>query len=178
MVEPEVKLELWRTERVFVREVQGKYSELVRKLYERPRVVKGKKILFKEGPVFFNKFLLSPKIASPIATQAFEVHIEALAPGGKSQRHTHMNSANVYVLEGTGYDIHDGVRLDWKAGDAFVIRNNCVHQHFNADSKRPARVLIIKSKPLFMFFNLFFQKNIDWPSESILPGWEGWTPDK
>jgi len=178
MAEGEIRYDYWQKERVFVRPVQGKYSELFNKLYTQPRVFKSKKIRSTGGPVNFNKFVISPQITSaPIATQAIETHIITLAPGGKSQKHGHMNSAIVYVLEGRGYDIHDGVRLDWQAGDAYIIRNGCVHQHFNSDPNHPVRALIMKSKPLFMFFNLIFQRTVEWPPDKASPGWEGWNPD-
>ena len=48
-----------------------------------------------------------------------------------------MNEAAFYILDGEGYEIHDGIRYDWKAGDVAIVHNNCVHQHFNAS--RPSR---------------------------------------
>jgi len=35
----------------------------------------------------------------------------------RSDEHGHLNSAVFYVIKGRGYDIHDGRRIDWKAGD-------------------------------------------------------------
>ena len=55
------------------------------------------------------------------------------APGGYGQKHGHMNSAVFYVLKGKGHDVHDGRRLDWEAGDALIVENACVHQHFSDD---------------------------------------------
>src|SRR5437016_49634 len=80
------------------------------------------------------------------------------APGGKSQKHGHVNEAAFYILDGAGYEIHDGVRYDWKAGDVAIVHNNCVHQHFNASDTKPARALVMKTKPMFMFMNMLFQK--------------------
>ena len=92
-----------------------------------------------------------------------EVHLITLAPGGFGQKHGHMNSAVMYVLDGRGYDIHDRKRLDWQAGDVLIVENGCVHQHFNLDPDKPGRVLVIKGKPLFLFFNLVFQKTVKLP---------------
>jgi hypothetical protein len=36
-----------------------------------------------------------------------------------------------------------------------------VHQHFNADPERPARALVIKTKPMYMFMNMLFQKQVE-----------------
>jgi len=79
--------------------------------------------------------VINPQSAS--VTQTIETHIDVLAPGGYGQEHCHMNSAVMYVLEGKGYDVHGGVRHDWEAGDAAIVENACVHQHFNDDDIDP-----------------------------------------
>jgi gentisate 1,2-dioxygenase len=164
----------WTERRVFVRELKGKYEELYKKIYEAPRVYKTKGVPFDGGPVLFEKDGIRPFTTE--VCQSIETHFVCLAPGGRSQKHGHMNSAVVYVLEGKGHDIHDGERLDWEAGDAYVIKDGCVHQHFNDDPSRPALAVIFKAKPLFMFFNLLFQRNVEFPPDKPLPGWEGWRP--
>jgi hypothetical protein len=40
------------------------------------------------------------------------------------------------------------------------VHNACVHQHFNASATEPARALVIKTKPMFMFMGLYFQHNV------------------
>ncbi len=157
----EIAYPQWQKERTFVQSVSGKYSELFKKLYQQPRVFKTR-----DWPPSGKgaRFIISPQNTSlPLVTQAMEVHISSLAPGAQSQKHGHMNSAVMYVLEGRGYDIHDRKRLDWQAGDALIVGNGCVHQHFNADPDKPASLLVIKSKPLFIFFNLVFQKTVKLP---------------
>jgi hypothetical protein len=52
------------------------------------------------------------------------------------------------------------VRYDWKAGDIAIVHNNCVHQHFNASAKEPARALVIKTKPMYLFMNMLFQHTV------------------
>jgi len=69
-----------------------------------------------------------------------------------------VNEAAFYILDGEGYEIHDGVRYDWKAGDVAIVHNNCVHQHFNADPAKPARALVMKPKPMILFMNMLFQQ--------------------
>jgi len=41
------------------------------------------------------------------------------------------------------------------------VHNNCVHQHFNASPERPARALVIKTKPMYMFMNMLFQQLVE-----------------
>ena len=76
-----------------------------------------------------------------------------------------------YVLKGRGHDVHDGRRIDWKAGDVMIVENGCVHQHFN-DSPTRRRLLVFKAKPLFLFMHLLFQKIVAWPSNTPPEGAE------
>lgn len=171
----QVQWERWQKKRVFVREISGKYAEVYRSLLEQPRVYKSKDMPFKGGPTKFGKNIVNPQ--RTMITQVIETHIDVLAPGSFGQKHGHMNSAVFYILDGKGYDIHDGVRYDWSAGDACIVENACVHQHFNADPNHPARIVIFKAKPLFLFFNLLFQKNVHYPPADPMPGWENFKPE-
>jgi len=88
-----------------------------------------------------------------------------------------VNEAAFYILDGEGYEIHDGIRYDWKAGDIAIVHNNCVHQHFNASATRPARALVIKTKPMYMFMNMLFQQSvIPRPKEAAGPAGVGFEP--
>src|SRR5436853_5735542 len=146
-----------KKDRVFVRGIEGQYSlkdELAR-LRSRPRVIKGRDVTFNGGPQSFSEHFVEPVDG---LGQTLHVHLEEYAPGGRTQKHGHVNEAAFYILDGTGYEVHDGVRYDWKAGDVAIVHNNCVHQHFNADPLKPARALVIKTKPMYMFMNMLFQK--------------------
>jgi len=101
-----------------------------------PRVIKGKDLLFNDGPQSFSKHFIEPVDGM---TQTLHVHLEEYGPGGRTQKHGHVNEAAFYILDGQGYEIHDGVRYDWSAGDVAIVHMNCVHQHFNADPVKPAR---------------------------------------
>ena len=100
-------------------------------------------------------------------------HLEEYGPGGRSQKHGHVNEAAFYILDGDGYEIHDGIRYDWTAGDIAIVHNNCVHQHFNASNTKPARALVIKTKPMYMFMNMLFQQQVEPRPSEPAPGGEG-----
>ena len=122
-----------KKDRVFVRGIQGQYSlkEELARLRAMPRVRKGSSIKFIDGPQTFSRHYVEPKDG---ITQTFHLHLEEYGPGGRSQKHGHVNEAAFYILDGEGYEIHDGIRYDWKAGDIAIVHNNCVHQHFNASA--------------------------------------------
>lgn len=146
--------------RVFVRGIQGDYglSKELERLRAMPRVRKAKEIKFVDGPQAYSRHYVEPKDG---ITQTFHLHLEEYGPGGKSQKHGHVNEAAFYILDGAGYEIHDDERYDWTAGDVVIVHNNCVHQHFNASKERPARALVIKTKPMYLFMNMLFQKQVE-----------------
>jgi len=166
----------YKKPRLYVRELSGftysLYNEL-KKLRSVPRVIKAKDLKFKKGPQYFNCNILTPKYNT---AQCLYAHLVVIAPGGKSQKHGHMNEAVFYILDGKGYDVHDGKRYDWKAGDICIVPNATVHQHFNADEKNFARALIIKSKPLYLFMNMLFQEVVEEQPKTPVPGQEDFVP--
>jgi quercetin dioxygenase-like cupin family protein len=158
--------------RVFVRDIAGPYNlkdELTR-LRAQPRVRKAADISFTDGPQAFSRHYVEPKDG---ITQTFHIHLEEYGPGGKSQKHGHVNEAAFYILDGDGYEIHDGIRYDWTAGDIAIVHNNCVHQHFNASSDKPARALVLKTKPMYLFMNMLFQYQVEGRETAAAAGGEG-----
>ncbi|MFC2013622.1 cupin domain-containing protein [Chloroflexota bacterium] len=69
-------------------------------------------------------------------------HILCDAPGMHSGRHAHMEAV-IYVLQGEGYTIVDGEKVDWKKGTLLQVQGpQTVHQHFNT-GKVESRLLRI-----------------------------------
>ena len=164
-----------KKDRVFVRPIQGHYglTDELKRLRAVPRVRKASDIKFIDGPQAYTRHYVEPKDG---ISQLFHIHLEEYGPGGSSQKHGHVNEAAFYILDGKGYEIHDGVRYDWKAGDVAIVHNNCVHQHFNADPNKPARALVLKSKPMYLFMNMLFQKQVEPRHTEPTPEGEGFAP--
>src|SRR5438067_11713967 len=121
-----------KKDRVFVRGIQGQYSlkdELAR-LRGLPRVIKGKDLLFNDGPQSFSKHFIEPVDGM---TQTLHVHLEEYGPGGRTQKHGHVNEAAHHILDGKRYEIHDDLRSDWPAGRAAGVQLTRVPQHLSAD---------------------------------------------
>jgi hypothetical protein len=166
--------ERWTKKRVFVRALEGTYGQLKEELFKQPRVYHTKDWKWKGGPQNFGKKIINPQ--SVKVAQSIECHIDAYAPGGYGQKHGHMNSAVFYVLKGKGHDVHDTKRHDWEAGDALIVENGCVHQHFSDDPDDECIVLIMKAKPLFLFMHMIFQKVVSYPPREPAPGQENYVP--
>ena len=87
-----------------------------------------------------------------------DAYMQIIPPGSRSGKHRHLAEECLYVLEGKGYDLHQDCdveitdtyhwkaqdevkRYEWEAGDVIYIPPNTIHQHFNADPDRPARLI-------------------------------------
>ena len=58
-----------------------------------------------------------------------------------SGKHKHQGGLVIYVIEGKGYSVVDGERVDWEAGDVVLLPlrpGGVEHQHFNLDPDKPA----------------------------------------
>ncbi len=53
-----------------------------------------------------------------------------------SGKHRHQGGLVIYVIDGVGYSVVDGERIDWKKGDLLLLPlrpGGVEHQHFNTD---------------------------------------------
>jgi gentisate 1,2-dioxygenase len=90
--------------------------------------------------------------------ETVDAYMQIIPPGSRSGKHRHLAEECLYVLEGRGYDLHQDCdveitndyhwkpqdeikRFDWEAGDVIYVPPNTIHQHFNADDDRPARLI-------------------------------------
>lgn len=102
------------------------------------------------------KHLLNEEMNTRIETM--DAYMQIIPPGSRSGKHRHLAEEVLYVLEGRGYDLHQDCdveitdvyfwkpqeeikRFDWEAGDIIYVPPNTIHQHFNADPNRPARLI-------------------------------------
>ena len=165
-------------ERVYFRGLEnisyGLTDELKR-MRDLPRVIKAKDLPRHDvtGPSFWNRWLMEPDMKR---MQSIQSHMVDLAPGGCSQKHGHMNEAVFYIVDGKGYDIHDGKRFDYEAGDIVMVYNGCVHQHFNKNPDKTLNDIVVKTKPMFLLKNLLFQQVVERAPNQAAPGFEDWKP--
>jgi quercetin dioxygenase-like cupin family protein len=90
--------------------------------------------------------------------ETVDAYMQIIPPGSRSGKHRHLAEECVYVLEGRGYDLHQDCdveigdeytwkaqdeikRYEWEAGDVIYIPPQTIHQHFNADPQKPARLI-------------------------------------
>jgi len=92
----------------------------------------------------------------PYLTQTLQVHFVEIPAGKSNHGHGHQNEAAFYILQGSGYEIHDGKRYDWEKDDLVVVHTDSVHRHFN-DGDETAVALVVKAKSMWMYFGLIQQ---------------------
>jgi len=102
------------------------------------------------------KHLLNAQMNTRMET--VDAYMQVIPPGSRSGKHRHLAEECLYVVEGHGYDLHQDCdveitdtytwrpqaeikRYEWEAGDVIYIPPCTIHQHFNADPARPARLI-------------------------------------
>ena len=82
---------------------------------------------------------LSPFVADDTVLKHWSVFTHEVRT--KSGKHRHQGGLIIYVIDGKGYSIVDGERIDWEKGDLVLLPlrpDGVEHQHFNSDAKKPA----------------------------------------
>ncbi|GGG01018.1 cupin domain-containing protein [Paenibacillus abyssi] len=122
----------------------------------RKKIVRPQEMPWEMAPQGLLKHLLNEQMNTRMET--VDAYMQIIPPGSKSGKHRHLAEECLYVLEGSGYDLHQDCdveitdtyhwkpqdevkRYEWKAGDVIYIPPNTIHQHFNADPDKPARLI-------------------------------------
>ena len=85
---------------------------------------------------------------SDIPSYTIGVDITTIGPNSNDRKHRHTYETIVFVLEGSGYSVVEGDRVEWKAGDALHIPPWAWHQHFNSDPDKEVKFLSGTNAPL------------------------------
>ena len=122
----------------------------------RKKVVKPHEMPWEMSRQGLLKHLINENMNTRIET--VDAYMQIIPPGSRSGKHRHLAEECVYVVEGRGYDLHQDCdveitdvfawkaqdeikRYEWEAGDVIYIPPNTIHQHFNDDPARPARLI-------------------------------------
>ncbi len=68
-------------------------------------------------------------------------YVQLLRPGQATLAHRHVCCTNYHVIEGAGYSVVGGQRLDWEDKDVFTVPTWTFHEHVNSGD-RPATAAI------------------------------------
>jgi gentisate 1,2-dioxygenase len=93
-------------------------------------------------------FFLNPYAYNDTPLQQWQVFKHEIRT--RSGKHRHQGGVIIYVLDGKGYSIVDGERVDWKTGDLVLLPmkpEEVVHQHFN-DRPEPSTWVAFYNIPI------------------------------
>jgi hypothetical protein len=113
-------------------------------------VVRGADRPFKQNRQGLIKLYMSREVVDDTALKDWSVFVHEIHR--HSGTHRHQGGIALFVLEGEGYTIVNGERIDWEAGDLIllpIVRGGCEHQHFNRHADRPCKWLAFIHKPMW-----------------------------
>ncbi len=124
-------------------DVRNTYDRYLRLLYDEVTFLKTVThvIRYEEQPWEWTrqgrlKWLTHPDISC--SDQQVWIYMQEIPPGSRSGKHRHMAEEFILVINGRGYDVHDGERWNWEKGNLIAIPCMEEHQHFNTDRENPA----------------------------------------
>jgi quercetin dioxygenase-like cupin family protein len=129
----------------------------------RVQVMKAADMPFEDSPDGRIKHMIHRKLGTKEC--CIDAYMQFIAPGKASGRHRHLAEEVFYVVEGVGHDLHWDVsfdckdefvwewaeeprRYDWKRGDFVYIPPYSIHQHFNDDADKEARLIVVTNRIL------------------------------
>ena len=83
-----------------------------------------------------------------IPSFTISVNITVIKKGSHDRKHRHYYETLMFILDGRGYSVIEGEKVEWEAGDALHIPPWSWHQHFNSDTQREIRYLAATNSPL------------------------------
>ena len=113
------------------------------------QVIKGSTIPQELNRQGLMRWYLHPAITDTVLTTEMFFEQE-IPPGSRSGRYKFQGEQVMYIVEGRGYTLIDGVKHPWAAGDVVnlpVRKNGIIVQHVNDDPRQPAR--FVAAEPNF-----------------------------
>jgi gentisate 1,2-dioxygenase len=102
------------------------------------------------------RWYLHPAIMDTVLS-TLSIYRQEIPPGSRSGRLKFQGAQILFIVEGRGYTMLDGVKHAWEAGDVVSLpckRDGIVVQHFNADPEKMAVFLAVEP-------NLFAATGVD-----------------
>ena len=120
------------------------------------QVVKGAKLPLELNRQGLMRWYMHPEITDTVLS-TFMFYQQEIPPGSRSGLLKFQGNAVMYVLEGRGYTLLDGVRHEWRTHDVLnfpIKKSGIVIQHVNLDAERRARFVVAEP-------NLFACASVD-----------------
>jgi hypothetical protein len=106
-------------------------------------VVRGADLPLEKNRQGLMRWYLHPSITDTVI-QSLIIFEQEIPPGSRSGRVKFQGGQVIYVKEGNGHTLLDGVSHPWQAGDVINLplkRDGIIVQHVNDDRERPAKLI-------------------------------------
>jgi gentisate 1,2-dioxygenase len=120
------------------------------------QVVRLAELPLESNPQGLMRWYLHPAITDTMLS-TLAIYRQEIPPGSRSGRLKFQGGQIMFIVEGRGHTVLDGVKHAWEAGDVLNLptrRDGIVVQHFNADPDRRAAFLAVEP-------NLFAATSVD-----------------
>lgn len=107
------------------------------------KVIKGKAIPFGQSRQGYTRWYCQSRVIKDTTLDGWNIFVHEIHT--HSGKHCHQGGTNIFVLQGKGYTVVDGIRHDWREGDLILLpikKGGVEHQHFNLDGN-PSRWLAL-----------------------------------
>jgi gentisate 1,2-dioxygenase len=107
-------------------------------------VIQGKSLPLEINPMGLFRWYVHPDMKD-VGCRSQMFYVQEIPGGSRSGKQLHQGGRFHYVLEGKGSTVIDGVRHAWKENEIILLplkSHGVVHQHFNSDPNKPARLLV------------------------------------
>lgn len=120
------------------------------------QVVRLSELPLENNPQGLMRWYLHPAITDTILS-TLAIYRQEIPPGSRSGRLKFQGGQIMFIVEGRGHTLLDGVKHSWEAGDVLNLptrRDGIIVQHFNDDADKPAAFLAVEP-------NLFAATSVD-----------------
>ncbi len=127
-------------------------------------VIKGSERPLEESRQGFLKYFLSRESVTDTALKDWSVFIHDIRR--HSGKHRHQGGLAIFVLEGEGYTVVNGERIDWEAGDLILLPikpNGVEHRHYSRRPGEPCRWIAFIHMPLQDETGFYLEQQEDAP---------------
>ncbi|MBI2955480.1 MAG: cupin domain-containing protein [Chloroflexi bacterium] len=97
-----------------------------------------------------SKYFMYPNVWPEHALQEWMVFQQDVVH--HTGKHRHQGSLVIFVLDGRGYTVVEGVRMDWKKGDLILLplkAGGVEHQHFNIEPGQSCKWMAFVYIPMY-----------------------------
>ncbi len=96
----------------------------------------------------FSKERQHPCYIAKLPSHTASMNVGIVVAGGTSGNHRHYYESLIYIINGKGYSVVEGNKVEWESGDIIYAPPWSWHQHFNTDPDNEVRYVAYTNAPL------------------------------